>query len=238
MSARATAISCTSWRCVRRSARPMMNSLTTSNESFPPSTAMTPSSLLRPTALCFRLGIRPHRATAIADLLVQALRRRPVFAHVPDFDPVHVADHEHIFLETRVVHQLLGHHQAALGVDGNELAARREVPHVPGGVLGLARLLAELVLDRLPARLGVEAKAMFAGDGAGHDEEALLVLGVVDERTELGGKNQPVLLVDRVREFSEEHRDNPLTGSTLPHCHPLCPTSADRKTAERVSRRN
>src|SRR6185436_10063258 len=216
MSARATAIVATSSCRGRRSPRPTRNSLTTSKESFPPSPAMSLSSLLR-TALGFRLGVRPHRTTAIADLFVQAFRRGPVFAHVPNFNPFEVSDHQDVLLEPRVVEQLLRHDQAALRIQAPELASGREEAHVPRGILGLARLLLQLGLDLEPAGHGVEAEAVLPRHGAGDDEKTLLVFGIGDEGAELGRKNQSVLLVDRVGEFAYKHRDYLLSCSILTH---------------------
>src|SRR4029079_18159134 len=118
-----------------------------------------------------------------------------------------------------------------------ELSPGCEVPHVAGGILRLVGFRPQLRGDGLPAGHRVEAEAVLAHHGAGHDEKALLVFDVVDESPEFGGKNQPVLFVDRVGEFTDKHRDYLLSYSTASHRHPFCPTTADKKAAERVSRR-
>src|SRR3954447_14361376 len=180
------------------------------------------------------------------DLAIQLLLVRLPAAAVPDLDVVEIADHDHVLLDPRVLHERLA--------EGH--AAGRVELHVPGVPREVAREAAALLRDRVevaeealrPLLEGLRCPERHAGLERLRENHSIAEGGA-----ELGGHVQPLLCVERVVELPAEgqlflrlpclFRSEVLAdrgggvggappprsgqvGDTVAHSGPLCNTSA------------
>src|SRR3954463_12148466 len=133
------------------------------------------------------------------DLAIQLLLVRLPAAAIPDLDVVEIADHDHVLLDPRVLHQRLAEGHAAGRVE-------LHVPRVPREV---AREAAALLRDRVevaeealgPLLEGLRCPQRHAGLERFRENHSIAEGG-----PELGGHVQSLLCVERVVELPAERQ--------------------------------
>src|SRR3954453_2645174 len=153
------------------------------------------------TGTCVRVMSR-RMAKALRDLddlAIQLLLVRLPAAAVPDLDVVEIADHDHVLLDPRVLHERLAEGHATGRVE-------LHVPRVPREV---AREAAALLGDRVEVAeeaLGPLFEGLWCPDRHAGLERLRENHSIAEGGPELGGHVQSLLCVERVVELPAERQ--------------------------------